>query len=172
MPNTSSLVLLVVGSPAWTDRAVILRAIADLAPAAVVVGDACGAETLAAEAAEALGFKVTRYLVLREDGPRPGGLEARDERMVKEARPDRGLALGPIWKRRRAHGKRCRFGYDLTLVGKMVRRLLALRKPVRWIPGPDEAPVDLVRMPESPDVARWDARQEAVEPIATDPRGL
>jgi len=116
-------------------------------------------DMLADFAARSLGFTADPYPVDHAiDGPWPAAGPNRNARMLRSSKPDRGLAFGAIWKPREPRGDYERSGarmYKLTFwkttgTGDMVRRMLAVRLPVRWISAPDAEPIDLVRMPDYP----------------------
>ncbi len=81
------------------------------------------------------------------DGPWPGAGPRRNARMLRDGKPDRGLAFGALWKPetapRRGHGGVWRH----TGTGGMVSLMLAAGLPVRWIAAPGAAAVGLVTMP-------------------------
>lgn len=78
------------------------------------------------------------------DGKAAGPI--RNARMLKDGKPDRGLAFGVLWKPGRrvvVRGK----PFVRTGTGDMVHRMLAAGLPVRWVASPDAEAVDLTEMP-------------------------
>lgn len=107
--------------------------------------------------ARGLGHRVEKYPVNRHlDGPWPAAGPHRNARMMA-AKPERGLAFGPAWKRYKGPDKKLYKSligdpvvWINTGTGDMVRRMLDARLPVRWIETPEAPAVDLVTMPEPP----------------------
>jgi len=149
--------LLVCGSRDWTDSKRIMRELGRLlghdgSPGVVIHGAALGADKLAGTCALALGasgepFPADWDRYGRSAGPR------RNEQMLREGRPDRGLAFGRLYREtniRTAEGDDPRRpGWPTTGTGDMVKRLLRARLPVRWIADPDADAIDLTEMPRA-----------------------
>lgn len=71
--------------------------------------------------------------------------------MLRDGKPDRGIAFGAIWKKdARVSLRSCEGEYVKTGTGDMTLRMLCHNIPVRWISHPGADPVDLVRLPEPP----------------------
>ncbi len=164
----SQVRLLVCGSREWSDGTVILDALRYIFPAVVIHGGCgkvhrisdkfqrtVGADLIAGSAAERLGIAVDPYPVDHAiDGPWPGAGPRRNARMLRDGKPDRGLAFGALWKPetapRRGHGgviRDERVGWRHTGTGGMCALMLTAGLPVRWIAAPGAAAVDLVTMP-------------------------
>lgn len=136
------------------------REIAALAPTVVIHGAASGADTTAASCAVDWAMEAGVGCVVKpypadwaRDGRAAGPI--RNERMLREGKPDRGLAFGALWVR----GPR---PYDLRTAhipdphlwkrsgtGGMVSIMLHAGLPVRWVAAHDAVAVDLVEMPEA-----------------------
>lgn len=105
--------------------------------------------------ANGLGIPVERYPVDRAiDGPRPGAGPRRNARMLRDSKPDRGMAFGPLftWRefsgdRKKKHGDGAGF-WKQSGTGDMVQRMLRAGLSVCWIASPNAPPVDLIKMPE------------------------
>lgn len=119
--------------------------------------------------AHGLGFGIDAYPVDHaKDGPWPGAGPQRNARMLRESRPDRGLAFGALWKedidpwrcnrcgapcsRVSDHHPWCSTKFEPpqkpTGTGGMVAKMLHAGLPVRWIAAPGAEAIDLVTMPE------------------------
>lgn len=141
--------LLVCGSRTWADAARFCREMDMLMPAVVIHG-ACptGADDMAGLWAD-LNVSVTVHAYIANwtrDGKAAGPL--RNGRMLREGKPDRGLAFGALWKpapRVLVRG----VPFKLTGTGGMVALMLRVRLPVRWVASPDAVAVDLREMPEA-----------------------
>lgn len=145
--------LLVCGSRTWTDRDRAWREIDGLANdrSEIVHGCAKGADDMAHAWAVANRVAVIPFPAnWSRDGKAAGPI--RNARMLKEGRPDRGLAFGPLYREtniRTADGKDPRnSGWPRTGTGDMVAKMLRAGLPVRWVAAPDAPAVDLVKMPE------------------------
>jgi len=125
------------------------------------VRDRCvpiGADVISGWCATGVGAACDVYPVDHAlDGPWPGAGPRRNARMLRESRPDRGLAFGPLWKRSPSPRKEVQPGlFDVsaslrfkhTGTGGMVALMLAERLPVRWVAAPGKDYVDLVEMPQ------------------------
>ncbi len=104
--------------------------------------------------ARGLGFPIEAYPVDHDkDGPWPGAGPMRNTRMLRDGKPNIGLAFGALWKPspykviERVTGSKA-WGYTGT--GGMVAKMLRAGLPVRWVAAPDAPAVDLVAMPEPP----------------------
>jgi hypothetical protein len=142
--------LLVCGSRDWTERLPVLYEIKTLAPDVLIHGDATGADRIAAGLARELGG--VESIAFPADWARDGRAAGpiRNGRMLRDGKPDRGLAFGALW--RLATREDRSFGvvaawWKHTGTGDMVWRLLRARVPVRWIESPGAIAVDLVAMP-------------------------
>lgn len=143
--------LLVCGSRNWSDLDRVWREIDGLANdrSEIVHGCAKGADDMAHAWAVANRIAVIPFSAnWSRDGKAAGPI--RNARMLKEGRPDRGLAFGPLW---RAHEAPVRCAvpplrWKHTGTGDMVRRMLDAGLPVRWVAAPDAPAVDLVKMPD------------------------
>lgn len=124
-----------------------------------------GADVLAGWCAEGVGATVERWPVNHAlDGPWPEAGPRRNKRMMKLSRPDRGLALGNLWKRDARMNvpgapapqwKGARSGgWRPTGTGHMVSLLLGANVPTRWVSAPDAPAIELVTMPQPPEVRR------------------
>lgn len=104
--------------------------------------------------ARQLGHEIERYPVDHaKDGPWPGAGPRRNERMLRNGRPDRGLAFGALWVREQSAMAARRLrpgGWKHTGTGGMTTLMLDARLPLRWIAAPGVAPIDLTAMPEPP----------------------
>lgn len=78
------------------------------------------------------------------DGKAAGPL--RNARMLREGKPDRGLAFGALWK---AAFDESPVRWRKTGTGDMTFRMLSAGLPVRWVATPDAVAVDLREMPEA-----------------------
>lgn len=148
----------------WGHVASIEREIVALSPGTLIHG-ACSRRVNGVEvSADALaagvafrrgGIRLEPYPVRPSvDGPWPAAGPRRNERMLAEGEPDRGLAFGPLWNLGRAPSRLDRApdprDWKHTGTGGMVALMLAARLPVRWIAAPGAARVDLVTMPGPP----------------------
>lgn len=131
-----------------------------LAPTVVIHGAASGADTTAASCAVDWAMEAGVGLVVEpypadwaRDGRAAGPI--RNERMLREGKPDMGLAFGALWRpdpRRTVHDKRHGLYPDrfkVTGTGDMVSRMLRAGLPVRWVATHDAVAFDLVEMPEA-----------------------
>ncbi len=115
-----------------------------------------GADVLAGWVAKGLGSGVVVFAVDHTiDGPWPGAGPRRNERMFRDGQPDRGLALGSLWRPNPHGGRRSYAGTTTPLwkhtgTGGMVAIMLTASVPVRWVAAPGVAAVDLVEMPPPP----------------------
>lgn len=121
--------LLVCGSTRWTDVATIERELRALKPNVVIHGNTKGAGGIAHVVARDLGIVVFACPEIRETDINPKYL-------------DRVLAFGALWWLNKARGL-----WGRTGTGDMVARLLEARLPVRWVPAPGAAAVELTTMP-------------------------
>lgn len=139
--------LLVCGSRYWLSEAEYRR-VADeieaLAPALVMHGGAKGADECAdlwcrtpPETRPVLVFRADWHAHGKGAGPR------RNERMLRDGKPTRGLAFGPLWKRDGGAWRR-------TGTGDMVSRMLGAGLPVRWVESVDADPFELIAFPAPP----------------------
>lgn len=160
--------LLVCGSRKWPDSFAVWQALTAMRPrplAAVIHGAAQGADSFADGWAKTQGVLVLPFPADWKAHPRAAG-PIRNARMLRDGRPDRGLAFGPLWREVRndelegpspaivtsrsllaalvGPGKM----WKATGTGDMVRRMLDGGLPVRWVAAPDAPAVDLVKMPE------------------------
>lgn len=153
--------LLVCGNRDFFDAARIAREIEALAPLFVIHGAAPGADTHAGIEAMVLGCHVLTFPVDHAiDGPWPGAGPRRNARMLRDSKPDRGLAFGALWKRdgrmndpeaQAPLWKGARSGgWKTTGAGGMVSLMLAAGLPVRWIASPNADAIDLDGMPGPP----------------------
>ncbi|HSM93365.1 MAG TPA: SLOG family protein [Anaeromyxobacteraceae bacterium] len=144
--------LLVCGSRDWTDYGRVFAEINREAPTEIVHGAARGADALADDAARDLGIHRVPFPADWAAHGRAAG-PIRNRRMLAQARPDRGLAFGALWwlwtKQDGALGV-VAAQWKRTGTGDMVQRMLDARVPVRWIPEPGGASVDLAEMPKAP----------------------
>lgn len=102
-------------------------------------------DMLADFAARGLGFNVVPFPADWSLGAKAGSM--RNEHMLRDGKPDRGLAFGALWKINDSpRGK----PWKLTGTGGMVSLMLAAGVPVRWLPAPRWNVHDLVTMPQSP----------------------
>lgn len=149
--------LLVCGSRTWMDRESIEREIVRFGvPLTVIHGDAPGADRLAASFASAIWLDVIPFPAnWQRDGKAAGPI--RNARMLREGKPDRGLAFGALWRRhtgpfdplfKAVTG--AREEWRATGTGDMVRRMLDARLPVRWVATVDALALDLAEMPGPP----------------------
>lgn len=141
--------LLVCGSRDWTADGEIadqLALIFDAAQERVVIHGGCrGADLIAGFCAPGVGASVEAFPVDHAiDGPWPAAGPRRNERMLRESKPDRCLAFGALLK---PSGTGRLDGMKPTGTGDMVGRCLAVRLPVRWILAPGIAYVDLTEAP-------------------------
>lgn len=134
------------------EQAAAFFAVEALVPDVLVHGAAVGADTVIAMVAGEWARAAGRICVFQpypadwdRDGTAAGPI--RNVRMLEEGHPDRGLALGALWKPdpRRTSGKNP--GYRLTGTGDMVQRMVRAWLPVRWIARHDAPAVDLTKMP-------------------------
>lgn len=136
----------------------------------VVGGVQVSVDMIADFIARGLGVSVERYPVTHAlDGPWPSAGPRRNARMLRDGKPDRGIAYGPLYKRAaqrgtpgdplactRAQGHKGRCGeasgglWKPTGTGGMVRIMLRAGLPVRWISEPGAESVELTKMPEMP----------------------
>lgn len=85
--------VLICGSRDWTDRATIRECLEGYGPGTVVLeGEARGADTLAREIAEELGFAVLAFPADWKRFGRAAG-PIRNQRMLDEGRPDMVIAF-------------------------------------------------------------------------------
>jgi len=136
---THPIRLLVCGSRHWTDREAIRAELVRqaLPPGSVVIhGAARGADTLAGEVAREMGLAVEEYPADWSQGKKAGPL--RNERMVRECRPDR--AVGFTTDLQASVGTRdcLRRAYQ---AGVPVRVVGQVGGVVEWVKGPDGKPV-------------------------------
>lgn len=157
--------VLVTGSRKWTGEEEYHRVATEieaLDPSLIMHGGALGADACA-------DFWVKRpngkfpCLVFRAnwsaDGRAAGPI--RNARMLREGKPDRGLAFGPLWREVSEDDPRLAStfpllaallgpvkGWKATGTGDMVRRMLDAGLPVRWVAAADAPAVDLTEMPE------------------------
>lgn len=147
--------LLVCGSRNWPGEDGYYRVadeIRDLAPSLVMHGGAKGADECADLWCRTPPAPVP-LLVFRADwhhnGKSAGPL--RNARMLRDGKPDRGLAFGALYREtniRTADGRDPRGpGWPTTGTGDMVQRMLRAGLPVRWVATPDAVAVDLTEMP-------------------------
>ncbi len=170
--------LLVCGSRTWAlprigvtpsatrdEAARVYREIANLRPDVVIHGGAKGADECASYAAVAWSTTCAHGVVVYPydveptlDGPWPGAGPRRNARMLRDGKPDRGLAFGALWRLRdarpgyeqnmqRGHGITIAERWRHTGTGGMCALMLAAGLPVRWVAAPGAAAVDLVTMP-------------------------
>lgn len=143
------------GAWGWIDATRIRHEIEMLAPTDIIEGEAPGVDTMARTIAGTMpGVTIHAYPAdWSRDGRAAGPL--RNARMLREGKPDRGLAFGALWKREgasdRPHG---RLGpweprWKPSGTGHMVSILLRAGLPVRWVATPDAVAVDLREMPEA-----------------------
>ena len=147
----------------------------------IIGGVQVSVDMLADFVARGLGHAVDPYPVDHAiDGPWPGAGPRRNARMLRDGKPDRGLAFGPLWKRKpiqvpnctcgrplwssRLHDRKCPLRnstmslaialFDSTYIhtgtGDMVSKMLAAGIPVRWVASPGACALDLTTMPEPP----------------------
>ena len=64
----------------------------------------------------------------------------RNSRMLRESKPDRGLAFGALWKQGMGMWRK-------SGTGDMVSKMLGVGLPVRWVATPEAKHVDLTVMP-------------------------
>jgi len=144
--------LLVTGSRNWSDVASVEREIVRAgAPLTVIHGDASGADRLAADFATSIMHEVIPFPAnWSADGRAAGPI--RNARMLRDGRPDRGLAFGALWKRHTTivDGMGAIPGWKTTGTGGMVSLMLRAGLPVRWVAAPDAPAVDLTKMPGPP----------------------
>lgn len=144
--------LLVCGSRDWTDSGEIAHHMALMfgkETDRLVIHGNCGdllarpprgADVLAGWCAAGVGAACEVYAVdPRLDGRWPSAGPRRNERMLREGRPDHGLAFGALWKRLMGMQKR-------TGTGDMVQRMLDAHVPVRWVAAPGAKHVDITEM--------------------------
>ncbi len=148
--------LLVCGSRTWRDARRLRREMVLLDPDVVIHG-ACptGADDMADLWAGVAGRDVERHYAEWEKHRPPPKSRAknpagpiRNERMLREGKPDRGLAFGALWKpaaRVIVRG----VPFKKTGTGGMVALMLAAGLPVRWVATHDAVAVDLTEMPEA-----------------------
>ncbi len=147
--------LLVCGSREWTDRARIRAELLVIAPFdALTHGAYRGADAMSVSALLEGGccnnssVSVEPYAVDHTlDGPWPGAGPRRNARMLRDGKPDRGLAFGALWKRETA--ARNWGNWKPSGTGGMVALMLAANLPVRWIAAPGTTAIDLTQMPEA-----------------------
>lgn len=142
--------ILVCGSRDWADRARIASELAILRPTHVIHG-ACptGADVIAhrivctSDTIATLVYHVDHTI----DGPWPAAGPKRNARMLRDAKPDRGLAFGPLWVYRFKQGRNDWFRSG---TGDMTLRMLSAGLPVRWVSTSLADAIDLTAMPEPP----------------------
>lgn len=158
--------LLVCGSRFWSTEAQSFRIHEELwalRPSLLMHGGAKGADECADVWASIPGSGAA-VLVYRANWPVDGKAAGpiRNARMLRDGRPDRGLAFGPLWREVRDDeapalgASRALFAalmgpgkmWMATGTGDMVRRMLDAGLPVRWVAAHDAPAVDLVEMPE------------------------
>ncbi len=103
-------------------------------------------DMLADFAARGLGFAVVKFPADWSRGRMAG--PQRNDRMLRDGKPDRALAFGSLWKLDVVHPLGPK--WKLRGTGDMVSKMLAARLPVRWIPAPGAAAQDLTAMPAPP----------------------
>lgn len=84
--------LLICGDRDWSDWDAVERVVEELKPDVVIQGDARGADTIAAEVAEALGIKVLSFPANWERYGRGAG-HIRNQQMLDLGKPDRVVAF-------------------------------------------------------------------------------
>jgi hypothetical protein len=141
--------LLVCGSRTWASGHRIAECLHAMKPSVVIHGAARGADELADAIAKAEGMIVEAFPADWQRDKKAAG-PIRNARMLKDGKPDRGLAFGALWKSARASSKRSRHQFKYTGTGDMVAKMLRAGLPVRWVATPDAPAVDLVTMPEPP----------------------
>lgn len=147
------------GSRYWSSDAECLRVereIRALAPAVVIHGGAHGVDHLADLAARLVGY--TRAVFVADwytHGKAAGPL--RNARMLRDGKPTRGLAFGPLWRRKTgpfsplfAAVSGAKESWRRTGTGDMVWRLLDAGIGVRWVPVVGAFAVELAEMPPPP----------------------
>lgn len=86
--------ILVCGSRDWTDQTPIYRELSQYPPGTVVIHGACrGADQLAGHVARMLSFEVLEFPADWSLGKKAGPM--RNERMLREGKPDVVLAFHP-----------------------------------------------------------------------------
>jgi hypothetical protein len=104
-------------------------------------------DMLADFAAHGCGYSVEPYPVdHRLDGPWPAAGPRRNARMLLEGKPTHGLAFGSLYRyhfKPKAPPARNRE----SGTGHMVRLMLQVGLPVRWVPAPNEPAQDLAAFP-------------------------
>ena len=138
--------LLVCGSRMWPDYRRVEAELVALAPSLVMHGGAKGADELAGLTCETRGVPL---LVFRADWHHDGKSAGpiRNARMLRDGKPDRGLAFGALWRWIEPTNAILADTHKLTGTGDMVRRMLGAGLPVRWVAAPAMAAVDLTEMP-------------------------
>ncbi len=181
--------LLGCGSRSWADRVRVKAELVTLAPFVLIHGDCgkddvagnviCGADRIMGDVYfHELSGSVVAYPVDHAlDGPWPSAGPRRNARMLRDGKPDRGLAFGALWRPRpmrccakcdAVNGYECHrsphhthpcgcechepaalklSAWRHTGTGGMCAIMLAAGLPVRWIAAPGAAAVDLVTMP-------------------------
>lgn len=143
--------LLVCGSREWSDVERVEMEMIDMlgAGAGVVIhGAARGVDQIAHTCA--LGrWDVAAFPADWEHDGKAAGPK-RNARMLADGKPDRGLAVGRLWRWDRVDPGSAHYGWRRTGTGDMVQRMLRAGLPVRWVASPDTRAVDLVAMPEPP----------------------
>lgn len=172
-PVVAVMRLLVCGSLGWTEIETPYREIDLLRPTVLIHGaTGCATEPRSSDmlfgwlARQWATHGVRRALEVlqfpadwQRDGRAAGPI--RNARMLRDGMPDRGLAFGALWRPasapRRGHGGVIRdeqTGWKHTGTGDMVAKMLRAGLPVRWVPEPGASAIDLVEMPEPPEVLR------------------
>lgn len=142
--------LLVCGSRNWLDSFAVWQVLTAMRPrAAVIHGAASGADAFADGWAKTQGIEVISFPADWKAHPKAAG-PIRNARMLKDGRPDRGLAFGLLWKQvevfRSPHQPEAE--WRRTGTGDMVRRMLDVGLPVRWVSSREAPAVDLTEMPD------------------------
>ena len=146
--------LCVTGSRAWEDYDRVAHELDAAMPSVLIHGMARGADGLAdlwAHQWEGIGLKVLRFPADWHNAGKSAGPK-RNERMLREGRPDQGLAFGALWREDWSQKGKAQPAWKLTGTGDMVQRLLRAGLPVRWVASPDAVAVDLVDEMPGPEV--------------------
>lgn len=151
--------LLVCGSRGWLDVACVRRHLFSYDPSVIIHGGCPrGADNIADLEAGLYQYWENKALVIdvypanpHVDGPWPAAGPRRNARMLRDAKPDRGLAFGALYRHPDAHGSApLPSSNRATGTGSMVRLMLTAGLPVRWVPSPTEPAQDLTAMPPPP----------------------
>lgn len=147
--------ILVCGSRNWTDSGEIAYQLALIfgteRDRVVIHGGANGADRIAGWCAGGVGASVKPYPVDRAiDGDWPSAGPRRNARMLRDGKPDRGLAFGALWGQEKPNPRSvvASAKWKRTGTGDMVKRMLDAGVPVRWVAAPGVDAVNLIVMPE------------------------